>query len=151
MRRLLSLNGGFPTHGAKPRHGPRDRPTIRHGSVRTTTIDDHHCHPTACCVRLRRADHRRRGTGYGTHSHSGGSHFHGVHPHRRGVGIDVRPPSLGETLPNDLRSRQTSHGFGPRCGHHHPGCGWRSGDPSPGRRPGPVTWYLRRSAGCAHS
>ena len=60
-------------------------------------------------------------------------------------------PSPGETLPNDPRNRQTSRGFGRRCGHRRPGCGWRSGDPSRGRRPGPVTWYLRRSGGYAHS
>ena len=103
---LLSLNGGFPTHGAKPRHGPRDRPTSRHGPVRKT-IGDHRHPPSACRVRLRRAD-RRRGSGCDIHSHSGGSCRHGVYPRRRDAGIDVHPPSPGETLRNDLRSRQTS-------------------------------------------
>ena len=30
-------------------------------------------------------------------------------------------------------------------------CLQRHGDPNRGRRPGPVTWHLRRSGGCAHS
>ncbi len=159
------LNDGFPNRDAKPRNGPRGRPTDRRVHRREKTSDDRH-----------RGD---------IHRHFGGSR--GFRRHRRHVAIDVRPPTRGapprngprnrhtsryrhgrnaatrggrlrsdprgrrtirsrhdriaairaETLPSDPRSRRTSRrGFAPG-GHRHPGCDSNSADQTRSRHPGP--------------